>query len=73
MAFGELLRSQVCRTQDEVFGAFEQWKVAMLEKVGSVEDEGDPLGEPHEESKRHDQEDSRDEHTTWHSRLRRSR
>ena len=27
---GELLQSQVCRTQEEVFDTFEQWKAAML-------------------------------------------
>ena len=32
VASGELLRSQVCRTQEEVFDTFEQWKAAMLEK-----------------------------------------
>ena len=32
IASGELLQSQVCRTQEEVFDTFEQWKAAMLEK-----------------------------------------
>jgi hypothetical protein len=30
IASGELLQSQVCRTQDEVFDTFEQWKAAMV-------------------------------------------
>jgi hypothetical protein len=28
----DLLRSQVCRTQDEVLDTYEQWKAAMIEK-----------------------------------------
>ena len=28
----ELLRSQVCRTGDEVLNTHEQWKAAMIEK-----------------------------------------
>ncbi len=31
-ASGEMLQTQVCRSQDEVFNTFEQWKAAMLEK-----------------------------------------
>ena len=29
---GSLLRSQVCRTQDEVLDTSQQWKAAMIEK-----------------------------------------
>lgn len=31
-ASGELLRTQVCRSQDEVFATFESWKAAMVAK-----------------------------------------
>jgi hypothetical protein len=31
----ELVQSQVCRNQDEVFTTGEQWKAAMIEKAWS--------------------------------------
>jgi hypothetical protein len=32
-AGGELLRSQVCRSEDDVLNTFEQWKAAMQAKA----------------------------------------
>lgn len=29
---GELQRSEVCRSEDQVFSTFEQWKAGMVEK-----------------------------------------